>query len=66
MADLPFDAQERLALCDLFEELGAGVPTLLEYFMLRCPLSERSTWALLALKSSPISARVLSVRGSAV
>jgi uncharacterized protein (TIGR03085 family) len=30
MEDLPFDAQERLALCDLFEELGADVPTLLE------------------------------------
>lgn len=30
MADLPLDAQERLALCDLFEELGADVPTLLE------------------------------------
>jgi uncharacterized protein (TIGR03085 family) len=30
MGDLPFDAQERLALCDLFEELGADVPTLLE------------------------------------
>jgi uncharacterized protein (TIGR03085 family) len=28
--DLPFDAQERLALCDLFDELGADVPTLLE------------------------------------
>jgi uncharacterized protein (TIGR03083 family) len=30
MENLPFDAQERLALCDLFEELGADVPTLLE------------------------------------
>jgi uncharacterized protein (TIGR03085 family) len=30
MQDLPFDAQERRALCDLFEELGADVPTLLE------------------------------------
>ena len=30
MADLPLDAQERLALCDLFEELGPDVPTLLE------------------------------------
>lgn len=30
MRDLPIDAQERLALCDLFEELGADVPTLLE------------------------------------
>jgi uncharacterized protein (TIGR03085 family) len=29
MQDLPFDAQERLALCDLFDELGADVPTLL-------------------------------------
>lgn len=29
MADLPFDAQERLALCDLFDELGADAPTLL-------------------------------------
>ncbi len=28
MWDLPFDAQERRALCDLFEELGADVPTL--------------------------------------
>ena len=25
----PFDAQERVALCDLFEELGPGAPTLL-------------------------------------
>ena len=30
MGDLRFDAQERLALCDLLEELGADVPTLLE------------------------------------
>jgi uncharacterized protein (TIGR03085 family) len=30
MDDLPLDAQERLALCDLLEELGADVPTLLE------------------------------------
>jgi uncharacterized protein (TIGR03085 family) len=30
MEDLPFDAQERLALCDLFEELGADAPTLIE------------------------------------
>jgi uncharacterized protein (TIGR03085 family) len=29
MADLSLDAQERVALCDLFEELGADVPTLL-------------------------------------
>jgi uncharacterized protein (TIGR03085 family) len=29
MLELPFDAQERNALCDLFEELGANVPTLL-------------------------------------
>src|SRR5258705_7321949 len=29
MEDLPFDAQERSALCNLFEELGADVPTLL-------------------------------------
>lgn len=29
MADLSFDAQERVALCDLFEELGADAPTLL-------------------------------------
>jgi uncharacterized protein (TIGR03085 family) len=29
MEDLPFDAQERRALCDLFEDLGADVPTLL-------------------------------------
>jgi uncharacterized protein (TIGR03085 family) len=30
MGDLPFDAQERTALCDLLEELGAEVPTLIE------------------------------------
>ena len=30
MRDLPFDAQERLALCDLFDELGADAPTLLD------------------------------------
>lgn len=30
MGNLPFDAQERLALCDLFEELGADAPTMLE------------------------------------
>lgn len=30
MADLPFDAKERLALCDLFEELGAEALTLIE------------------------------------
>jgi uncharacterized protein (TIGR03085 family) len=30
MQEIPFDAQERLALCDLFEELGADVPTLLK------------------------------------
>src|SRR5262245_49746939 len=30
MGDLPLDAQERLALCDLFDELGPDVPTLLE------------------------------------
>ena len=29
MKKLPFDAQERLALCELFDELGADVPTLL-------------------------------------
>jgi uncharacterized protein (TIGR03085 family) len=28
--DLSFDARERFALCDLFEELGPDVPTLLE------------------------------------
>jgi len=30
MADLPFDAQERLKLCVLFDELGPSVPTGLE------------------------------------
>lgn len=30
MADLPLDAQERLALCDLFDELGPAAPTLLD------------------------------------
>ena len=30
MAEVPFDAQERLELCDLFDELGPSVPTLLE------------------------------------
>jgi uncharacterized protein (TIGR03085 family) len=30
MQDLPFDEQERRALCDLFEELGADAPTLLK------------------------------------
>jgi uncharacterized protein (TIGR03085 family) len=30
MPDIPFDGQERRALCDLFEELGADVPTLLK------------------------------------
>lgn len=30
MADLPFDAQERLELCALFDALGAGAPTLIE------------------------------------
>jgi uncharacterized protein (TIGR03085 family) len=30
MADVPLDTQERLALCDLFDELGPSVPTLLE------------------------------------
>jgi uncharacterized protein (TIGR03085 family) len=30
MKDISFDAQERLALCDLFEQLGADVPTLLD------------------------------------
>jgi uncharacterized protein (TIGR03085 family) len=29
MVDPRFDAQERVALCDLFDELGADVPTLL-------------------------------------
>jgi uncharacterized protein (TIGR03085 family) len=27
--DLPFDTQERISLCDLFEQLGADVPTLI-------------------------------------
>lgn len=30
MTDLPFDAQERLALCGLLEELGPEAPTLIE------------------------------------
>jgi len=30
MGDVRFDEQERSALCDLFDELGADVPTLLE------------------------------------
>jgi uncharacterized protein (TIGR03085 family) len=30
MQGIPFDAQERLALCDLFGELGANAPTLLK------------------------------------
>ena len=30
MADVPLDSQERRELCDLFEELGPSVPTLLE------------------------------------
>ena len=30
MDELPLDAQERLALCDLLRELGADVPTLLD------------------------------------
>jgi uncharacterized protein (TIGR03085 family) len=30
MGDLPFDAQERLELCVLFDELGPSAPTLLE------------------------------------
>jgi uncharacterized protein (TIGR03085 family) len=30
MADVPLDTQERLELCDLFDELGRSVPTLLE------------------------------------
>ena len=30
MADVPLDEQERLALCDLFDELGPSVPTLLD------------------------------------
>jgi uncharacterized protein (TIGR03085 family) len=30
MGALPFDAQERLAICDLFEELGPAAPTLID------------------------------------
>jgi uncharacterized protein (TIGR03085 family) len=30
MSDLPFDEQERLGLCALFDELGADAPTLLD------------------------------------
>jgi uncharacterized protein (TIGR03085 family) len=30
MADVPLDAQERLELCDLFDQLGPSVPTLLD------------------------------------
>ena len=30
MGRLPFDAQERLGLCDLFEELGPDAPTLID------------------------------------
>ena len=30
MADVPLDTQERVALCDLFDELGPSVPTLLD------------------------------------
>jgi uncharacterized protein (TIGR03085 family) len=30
MADVPLDAQERLELCDLLDELGPSVPTLIE------------------------------------
>jgi uncharacterized protein (TIGR03085 family) len=30
MADVPLDARERLELCDLFDELGPSVPTLLD------------------------------------
>jgi uncharacterized protein (TIGR03085 family) len=30
MADVPLDAQERLELCDLFDELGPSVPTLID------------------------------------
>lgn len=30
MGDLPFDAQERLELCALFDDLGPSAPTLLE------------------------------------
>jgi uncharacterized protein (TIGR03085 family) len=35
MGALPFDAQERLALCDLLEELGPDAPTLLERWSAR-------------------------------
>jgi uncharacterized protein (TIGR03085 family) len=35
MQDLPFDAQERLALCDLFDELGADAATLLDAWTAR-------------------------------
>ena len=35
MRDLPFGAQERLALCDLFDELGADAPTLLDGWIAR-------------------------------
>ena len=30
MVDVPLDARERLALCDLFDQLGPSVPTLIE------------------------------------
>jgi hypothetical protein len=30
MADVPLDTQERLGLCDLFDELGPSVPTLID------------------------------------
>jgi uncharacterized protein (TIGR03085 family) len=30
MSEIPLDAQERLELCDLFDELGRSVPTLIE------------------------------------
>lgn len=30
MHDLPFDAEERLGLCDLLDELGADAPTLID------------------------------------
>jgi uncharacterized protein (TIGR03085 family) len=30
MADVPLDTQERLELCDLFDELGPSVPTLID------------------------------------
>jgi uncharacterized protein (TIGR03085 family) len=35
MQDLPFDAQERLAMCYLFDELGADAPTLLDRWTAR-------------------------------